>query len=196
MFERKDRTAAKQPRMELSIAEQMRPRFNKLRDCATMYRSSPTDPKYVNIKYDKTTYKDFEVYTKGKNEPDSAYTKHEVTNDEGICLPHIWTGNELPKKGWGKKKAAEKKDVKNGKGKRKRGEASGQTPEPKVTRVHELLLEGAAATIEPADEDTNASWNSNVNVSVDDIEGNSKINDNSFESDFVSSAGINSDFKI
>ena len=137
MFEMKDRNSTNQPRMELSIADEMRPRFNKLRDCATMYRNSPTSPKFVTIKYDKKTYTDFEVWTKGKYEDDSQYKKHEVTKDEGIALPHIWSIDVRKRK----MKAADKKDSKAAKGKRKRGEASGLTPESKVTKIHEILLE-------------------------------------------------------
>merc|ERR1711972_709908 len=135
------------PKVELSVAPQMKSRFQAIQGIAKRRREDPENPMKTYIVYDTEKFEDFELWVRPKGDKEAPFTKSEITADRsGEYLPTRWE-KEPEKRNYGK--PMKKKEVmdtfrstsKPRSESQKRGrEPSGITPDgKKISDVHRIL---------------------------------------------------------
>ena len=142
-------------KVELSVAPQMKSRFQALQGIAKRRRDDPENPMKTYIVYDTKTFEDFELWVRPKSDKNAPFTKSEITADrKGEYLPTRWE-KEPEKRTYGKPlKKREVKDTFRSTSRvrsesQKRGrEASGITPDgKKISDVHRILADNSPTEI-------------------------------------------------
>merc|ERR1711972_705167 len=79
------------PKVELSVAPQMKSRFQAIQGIAKRRKEDPENPMKTYIVYDTEKFEDFELWVRPKGDKEAPFTKSEITADRsGEYLPTRW----------------------------------------------------------------------------------------------------------